>query len=35
MFFVCGEMAHYNPDLLARMADEGHVVGNHTWSHPC
>ncbi|WP_037683119.1 polysaccharide deacetylase family protein [Streptomyces griseus] len=34
MFFVCGEMAADNKDLLARMADEGHVVGNHTWSHP-
>ncbi|MFF3935519.1 polysaccharide deacetylase family protein [Streptomyces phaeofaciens] len=34
MFFVCGEMAVDNKDLLARMADEGHVVGNHTWSHP-
>jgi peptidoglycan/xylan/chitin deacetylase (PgdA/CDA1 family) len=34
MFFVCGEMAADNQDLLARMADEGHVVGNHTWSHP-
>ncbi len=33
-FFVCGEMADYNRDLLTRMADEGHVVGNHTWSHP-
>ncbi|MFG2576788.1 polysaccharide deacetylase family protein [Streptomyces sp. NPDC048481] len=33
-FFVCGEMAADNQDLLARMADEGHVVGNHTWSHP-
>ncbi|MFJ9742080.1 polysaccharide deacetylase family protein [Streptomyces sp. NPDC101166] len=33
-FFVCGEMAAANPGLLARMADEGHVVGNHTWSHP-
>ncbi|MGW7378096.1 polysaccharide deacetylase family protein [Streptomyces sp. NPDC054794] len=33
-FFVCGEMADWNRDLLARMADEGHVVGNHTWSHP-
>ncbi|MFE0798692.1 polysaccharide deacetylase family protein [Streptomyces sp. NPDC058812] len=33
-FFVCGEMADYNRDLLSRMADEGHVVGNHTWSHP-
>ncbi|MEW2078261.1 polysaccharide deacetylase family protein [Streptomyces sp. NPDC013433] len=34
MFFVCGEMAVGNQDLLARMADEGHVVGNHTWTHP-
>ncbi|MFF9219006.1 polysaccharide deacetylase family protein [Streptomyces viridosporus] len=34
MFFVCGEMAVHSKDLLARMADEGHVVGNHTWSHP-
>ncbi|SME94521.1 polysaccharide deacetylase family protein [Streptomyces sp. Amel2xC10] len=34
MFFVCGEMATHHKDLLARMADEGHVVGNHTWSHP-
>jgi peptidoglycan/xylan/chitin deacetylase (PgdA/CDA1 family) len=34
MFFVCGEMAVGNQDLLARMSDEGHVVGNHTWSHP-
>ncbi len=35
MFFVCGEMATAHRDLLARMADDGHVVGNHTWSHPC
>ncbi|NUO40687.1 MAG: polysaccharide deacetylase family protein [Streptomyces sp.] len=34
MFFVCGEMAVDNKDLLARMSDEGHIVGNHTWSHP-
>ncbi|MFD9000207.1 polysaccharide deacetylase family protein [Streptomyces sp. NPDC059582] len=34
MFFVCGEMAAENKNLLARMADEGHVVGNHTWTHP-
>ncbi|MFF9126792.1 polysaccharide deacetylase family protein [Streptomyces sp. NPDC014889] len=33
-FMVCGEMADWNRNLLARMADEGHVVGNHTWSHP-
>ncbi|MEU9332836.1 polysaccharide deacetylase family protein [Streptomyces sp. NPDC048290] len=34
MFFVCGEMAAENRGLLERMADAGHVIGNHTWSHP-
>ncbi|MFD5040825.1 polysaccharide deacetylase family protein [Streptomyces sp. NPDC058378] len=34
MFFVCGEMAADNPGLLREMADDGHVVGNHSWSHP-
>jgi len=34
MFFVCGEMAVENRDLLREMADDGHVVGNHSWSHP-
>ncbi|MEV5145393.1 polysaccharide deacetylase family protein [Streptomyces sp. NPDC052727] len=34
MFFVCGECVVRNKELLARMADEGHVVGNHTWTHP-
>ncbi|MFF8382568.1 polysaccharide deacetylase family protein [Streptomyces kanasensis] len=34
MFFVCGEMAVRHPDLLRRMAEDGHVVGNHSWSHP-
>ncbi|MEV6015597.1 MULTISPECIES: polysaccharide deacetylase family protein [unclassified Streptomyces] len=34
MFFVCGEMAADNKDLLGVMADDGHIVGNHTWSHP-
>ncbi|MBX9392447.1 polysaccharide deacetylase family protein [Streptomyces sp. TRM72054] len=34
MFFVCGEMATAHRDLLAEMAEDGHVVGNHTWSHP-
>ena len=23
-----------NPDLVRRMADEGHIVGNHTMNHP-
>ncbi|KUM79200.1 polysaccharide deacetylase family protein [Streptomyces sp. ISL-22] len=34
MFFVCGEMVADSKELVARMAEEGHVVGNHTWSHP-
>lgn len=34
MFFVCGEMAFDNKGLLGEMADDGHVVGNHTWTHP-
>ncbi|MFD7256245.1 polysaccharide deacetylase family protein [Streptomyces sp. NPDC059874] len=34
MFFVCGEMATEHRDLLRRMVGEGHVIGNHTWTHP-
>ncbi|GGZ62422.1 polysaccharide deacetylase family protein [Streptomyces subrutilus] len=34
VFFVCGEMADENRDLLRRMVAEGHVIGNHTWTHP-
>lgn len=37
MFFVCGAMvaeSAENRDMVREMADEGHIVGNHTWSHP-
>ncbi|MFI6106262.1 polysaccharide deacetylase family protein [Streptomyces sp. NPDC051310] len=34
MFFVCGGMAASRPDLLREMTADGHVVGNHSWSHP-
>ncbi|MFD7868528.1 polysaccharide deacetylase family protein [Streptomyces sp. NPDC059783] len=34
MFFLCGEMAHDNRDLVRRIADEGHTLGNHSWTHP-
>jgi peptidoglycan/xylan/chitin deacetylase (PgdA/CDA1 family) len=34
MFFVCGEMVTYHRGLLREMADDGHVIGNHSWSHP-
>ncbi|MCK2214741.1 polysaccharide deacetylase family protein [Actinomadura sp. ATCC 31491] len=32
-FFVVGGNAAAQPGLLRRMSDEGHLVGNHSWSH--
>ena len=32
-FFVIGEKAEQNPDLIKQMFDEGHIVGNHTFTH--
>ena len=32
-FFVVGEMARNNPQLLQRMVAEGHEIGNHTVRH--
>lgn len=33
-FFVVGNYLTSSPELVKRMTDEGHIVGNHTWSHP-
>lgn len=33
-FFVTGHYLKSAPDLTKRMADEGHIIGNHSWSHP-
>ena len=33
-FFVVGKMAEEYPDLVRRMWDEGHEIGNHSWDHP-
>lgn len=33
-FFVVGRNAVRNPDILRRMAREGHAVGVHTMTHP-
>lgn len=33
-FFVVGTYVENNPDLVKRMVSEGHIVGNHTYSHP-
>ncbi|WP_035800555.1 polysaccharide deacetylase family protein [Kitasatospora mediocidica] len=33
-FFCVGLHAQAAPAVLTRIADEGHCIGNHTWSHP-
>lgn len=33
-FFVIGQKAEKNPELMARISDEGHIIGNHTLTHP-
>ena len=32
-FFVLGSRAETYPDLVSKMANEGHEVANHTWKH--
>ena len=32
-YCLVGEPSQQNPDLVRRMAAEGHQVGNHSWSH--
>ena len=34
VFFVTLEYAKRNPELIKRMIDEGHIVGNHSAGHP-
>ena len=33
-FFIIGKNGQAYPDLVRRMIDEGHEVGNHTFTHP-
>ena len=33
-FFVVGHFLESAPDMVKRMAEEGHTVGNHTYHHP-
>lgn len=32
-FFVTGEHAELHPDIIKRMQEEGHLIGNHTYNH--
>ena len=33
-FFVVGQNANAYPEILRRIRDEGHTIGNHSYSHP-
>jgi peptidoglycan/xylan/chitin deacetylase (PgdA/CDA1 family) len=33
-FFLMGARAEANPELVKRIIDEGHIIGNHTYWHP-
>lgn len=33
-FFLLGGRAAVQPELVRRMAAAGHIIGNHSWSHP-
>ncbi len=34
VFFLVGNYFETQPELVKRMVEEGHTVGNHTYSHP-
>lgn len=34
-FFLIGELIDRHPAVVRRIVDEGHQLGNHSWSHPC
>jgi len=33
-FFLVGRCAKLEPELVRRIQAEGHLIGNHSWSHP-
>lgn len=33
-FFIIGERAKLFPDVVKRMVKEGHIIGNHSMTHP-
>jgi peptidoglycan-N-acetylglucosamine deacetylase len=33
-FFLLGQNMEYYPEMARRIVDEGHAVGNHSYSHP-
>lgn len=33
-FFLVGQWVERNPELAKQIAEAGHEIGNHSWSHP-
>lgn len=33
-FFIWGELEEKNKETMKRIADEGHILANHTFTHP-
>lgn len=33
-FFIVGQRAQAHPEMVTRIAQEGHAIGNHSWDHP-
>ncbi len=33
-FFMVGEMVAIHPEIVKEVAEQGHTIGTHTWSHP-
>ncbi|MGF7185858.1 peptidoglycan/xylan/chitin deacetylase (PgdA/CDA1 family) [Desulfitispora alkaliphila] len=33
-FFLMGSRSERYPEVVSRIVEEGHVLGNHSWSHP-
>jgi peptidoglycan/xylan/chitin deacetylase (PgdA/CDA1 family) len=32
-FFLVGKKVHRFPEIVAEIINQGHIIGNHTWSH--
>ena len=33
-FFIVGQRAAKHPEMLKRIVNDGHSIGNHSWDHP-
>ncbi|MET0409473.1 MAG: polysaccharide deacetylase family protein [Hyphomicrobium sp.] len=33
-FFMVGEMVAVHPEMVKEVAEQGHTIGTHTWTHP-